>query len=611
MRFLLVGLWVACAAMWHLACTGEVAGRVDAGIDARADPDGGDPGGDPGGGPAGDEPLEGECNDGLDNDGDGLTDWQMDPGCYGAADRTEGSPLPQDRQDGWTVFEPGPDSRLVYVSSSGGDDGRDGSSPEQAVRSLARGIELVRDGQHDFLLLKRGDVFRDEVFGRFKSGLDAERRLVVASYGAATERPRLEVSDHALDHDGHPRSHLAFVGLEILAYPMDPDHSDFSGENVSGGFRLVGAGDDILIEDCLFRFCELVVQSYGGDVYRNVEIRRNIVTTNYAHGTCPSNSQNRPSGIFASHVHGLSIEENLWDHNGWNEEVATACATMYNHNMYLSGGYDLTVRGNLILRASSMGIKMRSDTTGDFDGIIITDNLFVEGEIGLGIGGNTDAPLRFVHVEIQGNVFTHIGRTRPTDRSFAWYLGVSDNQRAHIADNLFIHQPWFDNAYGISLGGGTAQEVTVEDNWFYGLRRRHLRVEALTGWSDVLVRGNNFLDTDLGAAMVVHDGGFEHVIYTGNHYSSSAADDAWFEIDGAGQSLDGWRAASGETDADTEVPVPPAPGRNLETYCTEVLGLSADIAAFAEAAGRQSRHAWDPALTATAVNDYIRAGFLQ
>jgi hypothetical protein len=555
--------------------------------------------------------ASGQCNDGVDNDQDGLTDWQMDMGCYSASDDTEGSPNTQDRQDGWTVFEASPDSRLVYVSSSTGDDGRDGSSPDQAVLTLARGMDLVRDGQHDFLLLRRGDAFRDVSFGRFKSGLDGDRRLVVASFGDSTERPRLEVSSHALNHDGHPRSYLAFVGLEINSYTMDPDHPSYSGDNVSGGFRLVGSGDDILIEDCRFQYCELVVQSYGGDQYRNVEVRRNIISTNYAHGTCPSNNAIRPSGMYSSHVDGLSIVENLWDHNGWNEDVATACATMYNHNMYLSGGHQLVVRGNLILRASSMGIKMRSDSTGDFNDILIEDNLFIEGEIGLGIGGNTSEPLRFVDVVVRNNVFSHISRTTPTGRDFAWLMEMQDNQRALVTGNLFMNQPWHTNTYGLSLHGGTLEDITVEGNWFYGVRQRHLQLDVQAGWQNIQVRDNNYLDTDLGAQLVDHSGSFAQVSYAANHYSSSAAASDWFGIDGSAQSLAQWQAASGEADADTNVPAPPDPNRSLETYCSDVLGLPADLTAFIQEAENQSRHRWLPELSAPVINDYIRAGFGQ
>lgn len=33
--------------------------------------------------------LPSECDDGIDNDGDGYADWQRDLGCYGPGDHTE------------------------------------------------------------------------------------------------------------------------------------------------------------------------------------------------------------------------------------------------------------------------------------------------------------------------------------------------------------------------------------------------------------------------------------------------------------------------------------------------------------------------------------------
>ncbi len=84
------------------------------------------------------------------------------------------------------------------------------------------------------------------------------------------------------------------------------------------------------------------------------------------------------------HVNHLTIEGNVFDHNGWNEDVSSACATMYNHNMYLNAN-GLVIRDNIIARASSMGIKMRSDSTGDADDLVFENNLFVDGEIGSAI----------------------------------------------------------------------------------------------------------------------------------------------------------------------------------------------------------------------------------
>src|SRR5215208_6441820 len=60
---------------------------------------------------------------------------------------------------GWTVVTPGRGDRVLYVSSSGGDDGRAGTSPASALKTLQAGVNRLRDGSGDQLLLKAGDVW--------------------------------------------------------------------------------------------------------------------------------------------------------------------------------------------------------------------------------------------------------------------------------------------------------------------------------------------------------------------------------------------------------------------------------------------------------------------
>ncbi len=144
--------------------------------------------------------------------------------------------------------------------------------------------------------------------------------------------------------------------------------------------------------------------------------------------------------MYASHVEGLTIEGNLFDHNGWNEEVQNACATMYNHNLYLNAD-NLVVRDNILSRASSMHLKLRSDTTGDMSGTLIENNYFVEGEIGVSIGGNTDVAGRFSSSTIKNNVMSDIGRSQPSGRTLAWGIEVKDNDGlALFSGNYFLNQ---------------------------------------------------------------------------------------------------------------------------------------------------------------------------
>src|SRR5579872_362178 len=72
--------------------------------------------------------------------------------------------------NGWTVFTPVSGSGscsagtytgtcIYYVSSSAGNDANDGLSPATAVKTIAKGRSLMRDGFPDWLLLNRGDVW--------------------------------------------------------------------------------------------------------------------------------------------------------------------------------------------------------------------------------------------------------------------------------------------------------------------------------------------------------------------------------------------------------------------------------------------------------------------
>ena len=59
-----------------------------------------------------------------------------------------------------------------------------------------------------------------------------------------------------------------------------------------------------------------------------VALRRNVIADAYS-----TNSHSQ--GIYADHVRRMLLEENVIDHNGWNESVNFASATIFNHNIYL------------------------------------------------------------------------------------------------------------------------------------------------------------------------------------------------------------------------------------------------------------------------------------
>lgn len=99
--------------------------------------------------------------------------------------------LPVD-ENGWTILKPSADSKIIYVSSSEGNDSNSGKSPENPVATIGKAKELIRDGYPDHILLKRGDEWiLNEGLGAFYSGRSAVEPLVVGYYGESGDRPLL------------------------------------------------------------------------------------------------------------------------------------------------------------------------------------------------------------------------------------------------------------------------------------------------------------------------------------------------------------------------------------------------------------------------------------
>jgi hypothetical protein len=556
--------------------------------------------------------LPSECDDGIDNDGDGYADWHRDLGCYGPGDRTEAA-LPRDEEDGFTTFEIPADSLAIYVSNEG-DDANDGLSPETAVRTISHARDLIGDGAHDFILLRRGDTWRGTNLGRMKSGLDAAHPLVISSYGESMELPRIELEGHFINHDGQAQSNVAILGLHFVSLLGDPDDPSFTGAPTEA-LRYIGGGSNLLVEGCHFEYAGIVIGSYEELEYADVELRRNVIERAYHENTCTpgnpnGNFQHRPSGVYTTHVQRLTIEGNVFDHNGWNpDEVESACATIYNHNMYVNG-HDMVIRDNILARASSIHIKMLSDTPGDMTGTVIDGNLFVEGEIGVSAGGNEDAPHRFVDTRITRNVMTDIGRSMPTGRTLAWAIDILDNDGLVVSDNLVLNNrhPDLTNGFGLNIGGGSGRDYQIEGNLFWRLRGRAIRVYPNGNHEDVAISDNEVVDPDLASALVEHRGGFGGYTYTGNRYASSAPAGSWFSLGNAGTTdIAGWRAASGEADA-MQIAVPDYEDRDLEGYAAAI-GAGTTLDELLEVAHGQNRLTWREDLTAPAINAWIREGF--
>jgi len=502
-------------------------------------------------------------------------------------------PAPPPSEEGWTVLSPSVDTRFVYVSASTGNDANNGLSEAAPKATIAAGKSLCRAGYPDWLLLKAGDTWTGQSLGNFsKSGRSASEPMVISSYGSGA-RPFLKTgTSDGMDMFGDASiNHVYLVGLHFKAHT-------FTGSQGSTGLFLLANPNDILVEDCM-------IEGYSDNIVlqnaTNFRLRYSVIADSFSNS---SHSQ----GIYAEGVDGLLIEKCVFDHNGWKEGAGGSPATMYNHNTYINGCSNVVVRGNLFLRASSIGNKYNSDSSGAFQHLLVENNFYIEGEVGISCGGNSNDALRFVDVTIRDNVLMHIGRTQPTNRGLAWYLDVQDWDGGTIENNLFLHQPLLDNSYGITLAGSTERDVAITGNVFYGLKEMNMDIDVSNSEANITVDSNELQDPTEGSRLIIQTGPFSNVAYTNNKYYSNASASAWFLTNGTSRSYASWVTASGETGSSSGAIAYPAPGRNEVTYQAS-LGGTATFAAFVAEARLQSKSYWRPEYAAPAVNDYMRAGF--
>jgi len=536
----------------------------------------------------------------------------LPPGCsiaslewrFGADAPTSAVPVVLTRgQDGWTQLAPSKESRVVYVSSSSGDDFFDGRSERLPKRTLAAAIAELRHGYPDWLLLKRGDVWNESLGHWKRSGRSAQEPLVVASYGESGARPLLRSAEAngliTLPAGDSPAriDHLALVGLHFA--PQSTQR-----EARSSAVTLLAPMRDMLIEDCELEGYEvnLTVAATPGRK-QNLRLRRNLIRNAYATDGPVGH------GIYLEAADQVLIEENLIERNGWNPEVEGATPSVFRHGIYVQSGPDgctgVLLRGNIVASNSSHGVQLRP-------GGAALDNLFVDNPIGLLLGGGAEPTEGGVLAVARRNVVL-AGRDLDAENPRGWGLAVENLRAGEVRSNLIAWGRTEALAFAFLFEGNTPgvglRHVLAVDNVIHDWRGP-LRIGGTPEQLGPLSLERNRITSSYASpplVLVADARALSSVRWRENSYSGAAEGDAWFTLGETRLDATAWSAATGDS-----VDAPPATPEGglptLESYMAS-LGEPATLEAFLAGARAQSKSNWQSRYTAAAVNAYLRAGF--
>lgn len=257
---------------------------------------------------------------------------------------------------GFTAIRPSIDSKLIYVSSSQGDDQNSCLNEASPCKTIKAGMEKMRAGYPDHIYLKRGDIWRNETLLGLNSGRSAEEPAVLAYYGINGARPKLISSGSALHIFQDKLANVQIMGLEFSAEKTtdNPSRADIV---------LWGANQNILFEDNKFSRMTVVIKARNNAKPENIRLRRNIWVDDSAVASLAK--------LHIEATNGLLIEENVFNYgagkNERNEDIRPRALSISNLNA------TAILRGNIIVGSSSREAQL-------FPGAITQDN-FITTEI--------------------------------------------------------------------------------------------------------------------------------------------------------------------------------------------------------------------------------------
>ena len=291
-------------------------------------------------------------------------------------------------------------------------------------------------------------------------------------------------------------------------------------------------------------------------------------------------------------------------------EDGIGTGTVFNHNTYFAGAKNTTFINNIFMRGSNMNNKFTSPY-GDSSNINIIDNLYISGNIGIGIGTNyLNISDRFQDITIKDNILTNLGIDNVTGQGIAWYLQISGWKHGIVTGNILMNQigqveP--NGSNGIEIWSDS-NDVVISNNVFYNIQDTNayfLKAGSETATfsfykNKIYATGKNPILAKISAGTSAQ---FENQWF-------SSSDTPQFLVDSGNKTFPEYKDLTNDkSNTSYGDNIFPDPTRSIETYMNS-LGKKATIDAFITAVTSQNRFNWDPQLEAKNVNAWIRQGFL-
>lgn len=526
------------------------------------------------------------------------------------------------------------DCRIVYVSSSGNDSSAqiyspsdsevaenpfDPAGPISPFATFTAAYEMMRDGYPDIMLLKRGDIWTEDMpqgrNGWRKSGKSQKERMIIGAYGPlSAARPKLG------SFIGRNKMHnIVLADLEL---------SD-SWRSV----HLEGSIQHFLIEGCYMPPATetgMVVQNHnnidGGVDY--LAIRRNVIADRHR----PANTTALTQGFYIDDSVNLLIEENIFDNNGEDESgQPNSTRDLRSHNSYVMLGKGIGERHiwryNISSRSCSHAIQAGS-------GGLIKANLLVENPIGIQASRVDEWWDSGFSADIRENVILHGTDISPQNRR-GWGISIQNSHQTVVVDNIIGANDKSGSPFGIRVRAlfradkqMYVRDLTIKNNIIHnwngstvgdskGIAFYCNEYDATKVYShgtnpdnyirDIKITGNIITTENpgLGLIQLPHAGLVSQS--ANNVFYGTIAPEQLFRINGTYYNLSGYKGMISDT---TSTFSKTSPERNygILDYLTHN-GKTATFDSFYAKLRLQRKGNWDSAYTAVPIINFVRESF--